>query len=129
MKFLILSSFCLILTLTTQAQNSMLNSANQSVFNSISPIPRNNNFSSNNTQVNNITIVNVNKITIPNTSVVNPQDLVLFNKTYDYSDLIKPNQGITNNPNQTLFRDNTILNLSKPLQNVKVYFQNNQRNY
>jgi hypothetical protein len=130
MKFLILSSLCFILTLTTQAQNSMLNSANQSVFNAILPTPRVN---SSSTPVNNITIVNVNTITLPNISTVNMEDLILFNDIYDYSKLLKPDQGIVNNPNQQLFRNNSILNLnsntSKPLQNVKIHSQTLQRSY
>jgi hypothetical protein len=129
-RFLILSSLCFIITLTTQAQNSILNSANQSIFNAISPNPK---INSSNTPVNNITVVNVNTITLPNIPVVNMKDFVLFNDIYDYSDLIKPDQGIVNNPNQQLFRNNSILNLnsniSKPLQNVKIHSQTLQRDF
>jgi hypothetical protein len=95
-----------VLETNAQNLNSMLNSANQAVYNSISPVKQ--------TNTNTSVLSNHISIVVPNTQPIK----LGFDYTileFDYSNLPKPNQGILNNPNQDLFRNNTIVNYNQIL--------------
>jgi hypothetical protein len=110
MKYYLTISILMFFVLETNAQNlnSMLNSANQAVYNSISPVKQ--------TNTNTSVLTNHISIIVPNAEPVK----LGFDYTileFDFSNLPKPSQGILNNPNQTLFRNNSMINYNEILTN------------
>jgi len=118
--FIILLS---LISYNSYSQNATLNSANQSLGRALS-VPTKSTQSGNTSvnTVNNIQIVNVNNNDLLNTikSIKSSQiNMEQFIYNWELPSQMKPNQGIRNNPNFNLQRQNTFINLNNA-PNIKI---------
>lgn len=110
----ILSIFFAVIS-TGEAQNAALNAANNSVFRAISPSSTNSSTTVYDNTVNISNTFNAVDIKVSNFEFITTKEF--YNSTI-YDRLISnPAIGIQNNPNQLLFRKNSIQNLNYVIRN------------